>query len=43
MSGWTLQKQSDLIKVWANFNGTKVNSKIPAMRVEHYFPEIDEP
>lgn len=43
MSGWDLRKSTDLIKVWTNSNGTAINQNIPAMRVEHYFPNIDDP
>jgi hypothetical protein len=43
LEGWDLRKSTDLIKVWSNSNGTDVNDSIPAMRVEHYFPLIDDP
>ena len=43
LEGWYLRKSTDLIKVWTNSKGTAINDSIPAMRVEHYFPLINDP
>ena len=38
-----MRKQTSFIKVWTRWQGTKSLPNMPMMRIEHYFPEIDDP
>lgn len=41
--GYTLQKESDLVRVWTRSSGIDVNPDIPVARVDHFFPDVDDP
>lgn len=41
--GWEPRKSSPLIRVWTRWNGTKALPSMPMIRVEHYFPDVDDP
>jgi hypothetical protein len=40
---WIVRKTTPLIKVWTRAVGSDINPNIPSLRVEHQFPEIDDP
>lgn len=42
-NGWKLRKAGPLLKVWTNTKLPTKASSIPILRVEHYFPDVDDP
>ena len=40
---WTLNISNEKMKVWTRWSGTEFDSNQPCIKVEHYFPEIQEP
>jgi hypothetical protein len=43
LGNWEKRKEDELIKVWNRFEGSEFNKNCPIIRVEHYFPEIEDP
>lgn len=42
-NGWELRKQTQFVKVWTRWKGTKSSPNMPMLKIEHYFPNIDDP
>lgn len=41
--GWDHRKSAPLFRAWTRWKGTKAVPNFPIVRLEHYFPEIDDP
>ena len=41
--GWVERKKTDLIKVWTRARGSDISPSIATLRVEHYFPDVQDP
>lgn len=40
---WIVRKSTALIKVWTRSRGSDINPAIPCLRVEHHFPDVQDP
>lgn len=42
LTGWTVQKDTDEIKIWIRQQGINSAPDLPLIQVEYYFPEVDD-
>jgi len=40
---WDLRVYSRINKIWTRWNGSEFNNKIPCMKCEYYFENVDDP
>lgn len=41
--GWYLNIDNEKMKIWTRLRGTEFDANQPCIKVEHYFPDIEEP
>ena len=44
IGNWEIKEQrGPNCKIWARYAGSEINNKIPMMKTEHYFLNVDNP